>query len=218
MAHRLASDLGVSLELVRVDEADIGSLLQDGRLDIVMSGLAMTPKRALQWDFSASPMDLTMGFLVKDHRRKAFSSLESIRKIADVRVGMVEADTGLHHLITAELPNATLESVASPREFLRGDRPDLDAIVYSAEGGSAWTLLYPAYAVVVPSPGNISLPMSYALPKEELEWLRFVSDWVLMKQKTGDVSTLFDHWIQGSGARDTRPRWSVIRNVLHWVQ
>lgn len=218
MAHRLASDLEVSLELVRVSEADIGPLLHSGQLDIAMSGLAITTRRALEWDFSASPMDLTLAFLVRDYRRKEFSRLAALSRQDGLHIGVVQEDPGLHHLIMRELPKATLVTVGSPREFLRGNRPELDAVVYSAEGGSAWTLLYPAYAVVVPKPGNASLPMGYALPRGEREWTDFVSQWVLIAQKSGEVSLLFDHWIQGEGARDTEPRWSVIRNVLHWVE
>jgi Na+/H+-dicarboxylate symporter len=216
MAHRLAGELGVTLELIRTTEAKIGPLLQSGQLDIAMSGLAVTTKRALQWDFSFAPIDLTLAFLVPDYRRKEFADLYALRK-RELRIGVVQADTGLHHLITADLPNATLVVVASPREFLRGHLPELDAVLYSAQAGAAWTLLYPAYTVAVPMPGNISLPMAYALPKSQLEWSRFVSEWVVIKRKTGEVNDLFDHWIKGKGAQNLEPRWSVIRNVLRWV-
>ena len=218
MAHRLAADLGVSLELVRVVEADIAPLLATSQLDISMSGLAVTTQRAMKWDFSSSPMDLTLAFLVPDHQRKQFSRMSSLRQVSGLKLGVVQRDTGLRHLIANELPNAIMVNVDSPRSYLRGQMPELDGILYSAEGGSAWTLLYPAYAVVVPKPGRISLPMAYAMPKGESDWVRLVSDWVLIQQKTGEVSNLFDHWIQGGGAQDTTPRWSVIRNVLHWVK
>ncbi len=55
--------------------------------------------------------------------------------------------------------------VASPRPFLRGEREDLDAVVYSAEGGSAWTLVYPNYSIVVPENTHMQVPMAYPLPR-----------------------------------------------------
>jgi ABC-type amino acid transport substrate-binding protein len=218
LAHRLASDLGVTLELVRIGYQDITRAFEGGHIDIVMSGLAVTVQRALQWKFSASPLDLTMGFLVADHRRKEFLSLESVKKIPDLKLGIVQSDTALQRLIDAELTNAELATVPSPREFLRGNLPELDAVVYSAEGGSAWTLIYPAYTVVVPRPGVIKLPMAYPLPRGQDEWAEYVSEWVRIKQKEGTISGLFDHWIKGRGAEDLAPRWSVIRDVLHWVK
>ena len=218
MAHSLARDLNVTLELVRITEQDISRLFGTGHIDIVMSGLAVTARRALDWDFTASPMDLTMGFLVADHRRKEFESLTAVQRIPDLQLGVVQTDTALRHLLESAVPRVNLVTVASPREFLRGAVPELDAVAYSAEGGSAWTLLYPAYTVVVPKPGRLKLSMAYPVPRAETEWKGYVSQWITIKQKEGTLAALFDHWIQGRGAESTAPRWSIIRDVLHWVE
>jgi hypothetical protein len=31
------------------------------------------------------------------------------------------------------------------------------------------------------------------------------------------VEELFDHWILGRGAEEKQPRWSIIRDVMGWV-
>ncbi len=49
------------------------------------------------------------------------------------------------------------------------------------------------------------------------EWSGFISTWVEMNTKNGLVDKLFQHWIGGGGAKPKEPRWSVIRDVLHWV-
>jgi Na+/H+-dicarboxylate symporter/ABC-type amino acid transport substrate-binding protein len=217
LAHTLARDLGTTLEMVRVQHKDISRLFASGQLDIVMTGLAITARRALQWDFAASPMDLTLGLLVPDHRRKQFSSLAALQAIPGFRLGVVQSDAALRRLLESALPNIETVEVDSPRGFLRGNRPDLDAVAYSAEGGSAWTLLYPAYAVVVPKPASIRLSAGYPVPQGEEAWARYLSEWMTVKKKEGTIDALFDHWIQGRGAEDSSPRWSVIRDVLHWV-
>ena len=56
MAHNLSTDLGVKLDMVRIEREDIGKLLKSGQVDIVMSGLAITPTRARQWAFGATWM------------------------------------------------------------------------------------------------------------------------------------------------------------------
>jgi len=38
-----------------------------------------------------------------------------------------------------------------------------------------------------------------------------------LQRKNGTIQELYDHWILGRNAQPTQPRWSVIRNVLHWV-
>jgi hypothetical protein len=56
------------------------------------------------------------------------------------------------------------------------------------------------------------------MPKGDEEWNRFVSTWVEINKTNGTVEMLFRHWIQGGGAKPTEPRWSIIRDVLHWVK
>ncbi len=92
MASNLASDVGVELELGRIQREDVGRLFQTGQIDIVMSGLAVTPSRAMEWNFSKSPMDLSFGLLVPDHKRNEFSTLDRIRLKSDLTLGVVLMD------------------------------------------------------------------------------------------------------------------------------
>jgi Na+/H+-dicarboxylate symporter/ABC-type amino acid transport substrate-binding protein len=218
MAHHLAIDLGVDLELIKVTLEDISTLFDSGQIDIVMSGLVVTPTRARQWDFSKAPMDLTLGFLVRDHQRKAFSNIESLNARKNLNLGIVQDDPAFIRWVQNALPLAKIVEVSSPREFLRGQQEDLDAVIYSAEGGSAWTLIYPDFSIVVPANSEVKAPMAYPLPKGDVEWSRFVSAWVDMNIKNRTVDNLFNHWIGGGGAVPKEPRWSIIRNVLHWVE
>jgi Na+/H+-dicarboxylate symporter/ABC-type amino acid transport substrate-binding protein len=217
LAHHLASDLGLKLELVRIEKKAINGLLDTGQIDIVMSGLAVTPGRLKQWNFSASPLDLTLGFLVQDHRRNDFRSLEAVQNMTALRLGVVQSDAAFIRYAKLSLPHVEFKNLESPRAFLRGERPDLDAVLYSAEGGSAWTLIYPDFAVQVPHPLAAKVPMGYPLPTNDPSWARYVSQWIKLNQKNGTIDAVFHHWILGTGATRTKPRWSIIRDVLHWV-
>jgi hypothetical protein len=64
----------------------------------------------------------------------------------------------------------------------------------------------------------VKLPLGYPMPRNDREWSDFVSTWVELQRKNGTVDLLFDHWIRGGGAKSTQPRWSIIRDVLHWVE
>jgi ABC-type amino acid transport substrate-binding protein len=218
MAHNLAIDLGVELELVRIAREDISVLFDSGQIDIVMSGLAVTPSRVRQWDFSTAPLDLTLGLLVPDHQRKQYTNMDSLKTRSDLTLGVVQADPAFSRWVQRGLPMAKLVDIPSPRAFLRGERPELDAVVYSAQGGSAWTLIYPNFSIVVPTNLQVRIPMAYPLPQGDETWSRFVSVWVELNRKNGTVDKLFDHWIGGGGATAKEPRWSVIRDVLHWVE
>jgi ABC-type amino acid transport substrate-binding protein len=55
------------------------------------------------------------------------------------------------------------------------------------------------------------------VPKGDIEMMEFVSNWIDLKRKDGTIDELYDYWMLGGASRPTEPRWSVIRNVLGWV-
>jgi ABC-type amino acid transport substrate-binding protein len=115
------------------------------------------------------------------------------------------------------LPKAKIVKLKTPLEFFEYEGEDLDAFLYTAEAGSAWTLLYPEYSAVVPQPDVVAIPLAYPVPRGDQRMLDFVNSWIDLKKKDQPVERLYDHWILGQGAEKKEPRWSIIRNVLHWV-
>ena len=102
-------------------------------------------------------------------------------------------------------------------EFFEGKHPDIDAVLFTAERGSAWTLFYPHYSVVVPQPARHKAMLAYPVARGDGEMARFVSTWIELKKNDGTIAALFDYWIFGKNAVPRHPRWSIIRDVLHWV-
>jgi hypothetical protein len=86
----------------------------------------------------------------------------------------------------------------------------------SAEAGSAWTILYPRYAVAIPEP-HITKPVALAMAQGDQQFLDFINAWLALKKTKGSIDQLYDKWILGKVDTQKAPRWSVIRNVLHWV-
>jgi len=72
--------------------------------------------------------------------------------------------------------------------------------------------------VVLPFPRDVLWPLGYAVAPGDDEFIRFLDLWIDLKRDEGLVSNLRDHWILGRTAVPRSPRWSVIRNVLHWVE
>jgi hypothetical protein len=117
----------------------------------------------------------------------------------------------------AQSPLAELVPLGSPREFFTRKEDELDALVYSAEAGSAWSLVYPAYTVAIPHPDVQAVPTAYEIAHGDREWVDFVDTWIELKKKDRTIARLYDYWILGRSAVEREPRWSIMRNVLHWV-
>jgi Na+/H+-dicarboxylate symporter len=216
MAHALARELDVELEFVPIERLTMAEQLDTGYCDIVMASVAITPERAQIVAFSASYLDQTLAFIVKDHRREEFSSQDALRRLKEPRIGVPNVRYYIDK-VRQYLPQATLVVINSPREFFETRGEDLDALVSAAESGSAWSLLYPAYTVVIPQPDVLAVPLAYAMPRGEQDLVNFINTWIELKKKDKTIASLYDYWILGKNASPKQPRWSVIRNVLHWV-
>jgi ABC-type amino acid transport substrate-binding protein len=217
MAHLLAHDLGVQLALVPVARDRMTEQVNEGYCDIIMSGTVITPERAQVVTFSAPYMDVTMAFVVKDYSLEEFSTWEALRHLKAPHIGVLNVPyyTSKVHQF---LPQATLVPFNSITEFFEGKGEEIDAFLYTAEAGSAWSLLYPAYTVAIPQPGVLKVPVAYPLPRGDREMADFINVWIELKKRDRTIDTLYDYWILGKNAVPKQPHWSVLRNVLHWVK
>ncbi len=216
MAHGLAKELEVTLDLVLIERKDMVKNLNSGVCDIIMSSLAVTTERSQHAAFSVPYMDVTLGFIVKDYLKDKFISWEILRKVEDLRIGVPNLPYYVS-LVRRKSPKAEVIPILSVREFFRKERVDLDALAFSAESGSAWTLVYPEYSVAVPLPDPVLIPLAYLMPLGEREMVDFVNTWIDLKEKDKTIKELYDYWILGEHAKKKEPRWSVIHNVLGWV-
>jgi hypothetical protein len=58
---------------------------------------------------------------------------------------------------------------------------------------------------------------AYMMPQNSSELHKYVDYWLKLKEAEGFTKNMYDYWILGKPLGDGTPRWSVIRNVLHWV-
>ena len=219
MAYTLAAELGLEIEFVPVPRERLAEVINAGLCDVIMGGIAVTTGRASEMVFSPPYVDETLSFVVPDHRRADFSSAEWIRAAPGLRIAVPNLPY-LEEIVHREFPRVEIVPISVDRvaDFFTGRVERVDALVFPAERGSYFTLLYPAFSVAVPHPLAIRFPLAYPVARRDLEFARFLGIWIDLQRKNGTVQALYDHWILGRDARPKQPRWSVIRNVLHWVK
>ncbi len=215
MAHLLAAELNVKAEFYRITQRQMKSLLEEDRLDIVMSGIIVTTDVLDNYAFSKSYINQTLAFMVPDHNRSLFNSRNSIKNLDSLSIG--SAHPYFAKKLKNYLPQADIITLNSPREFFKEKHEELDALLLSAEAGSAWTVIYPQFNVAIPRPDVIKVPCAYPLPMMDESWKLFMDTWIELKQKEGTVDALFKYWVEGEGADIKEPRWSIAKDVLHWI-
>ncbi len=216
MVHTLAAELGVALEFLPVPRERLTEVMAAGLCDLAVGGIAVTTERAKEIDFSPPYLDETLAFVVRDERRSEFSSAESIRKRAGLRIAVPALPYYLQ-LVHREFPRVAILPTTNFEDFLVRKGVSADALALPAERGSFMTLLHPDFSVAVPHPLAIRIPLAYPVARHDLGMVRFLGTWIDLKRKDGTIQALYDHWILGREARPPKPHWSVLRNVLHWA-
>ena len=217
MAYALAEDLSVDLQFVPFEFDLLGNMLSSGSIDIAMSCIASLPDRYAYASFSRSYLDLTLAFIVPDHERNLFADLQVLQSRKELTIALVSS----HYFrpkIERLLPNAKIVFLEAAEDFFIGKGQGAEALLLSGEEGAAYAYRYPQFTVVNAKRGEMRTPAAYAVPKGDMEMMEFVSNWADLKKKEGTIDDLYDYWMLGGASKDHQPRWSVIRDVLGWVE
>ncbi len=181
-----------------------------------MGGIVVTPGRATQSAFSRPYMEETMAFVLPDHLREDYSTWDRVRQRGPVRIGFPDVPY-FRRQVHGRLPEVTLVPLDQTTDMFPHEWT-YEAMLLTAERGAFLTLLNPGYSVVVPTPDHHKVPVAYALPEHDDAWTAFVNAWLELHTRDGALSTLIDHWVFGKSFTPHPPRWSIIRNVLGWVE
>ncbi|PIB36588.1 hypothetical protein BFP72_14850 [Reichenbachiella sp. 5M10] len=216
LINLFAYEMGIKLQWIQIDRSEITQAINEGRIDIFASGVPVLVDIMDKAEFSEPYSEMNLSLLIKDHKRDKYKDINHIIQNEEAYFATNQSDY-LKTRITEELPGTRFEQVESVRTFVEGDSK-ADAMFFSAEAGSAWTLVYPEYCIIHPEGLHIKMPVSWMMAKDNLELVRFINKWIELKQYDGTIDQLYSYWILGEGTKKKEPKWSIIRNVLHWVE
>lgn len=218
LAHLLAGDLGVSLEFIPYEMDMLDKDLLQRRFDIVMSSILTKTYSGSHMNYTESYMDISAAFVVPDHMRNDFESIDKIKSMGYLKIGYVSGGFNLS-LLQSVFPRIIWTEIDDMSEFFGGNRPDLDGVFGSAESGSAWTLLHPEFNVSVVKPSYVRYPVSFVTGGNDIDFTNYVNRWISIIKRNGQFDTMYGYWVQGKDKpEDIPPRWSVIRDVLGWIE
>jgi Na+/H+-dicarboxylate symporter/ABC-type amino acid transport substrate-binding protein len=217
MAYDLARALNISrIEFVPLTKpSEMPGALESGYCDLVMSAVMVNQDRLEQLKYTDPVATVHLAFVVPDGKKEKFVKLEDVRKMEGLRVAVFN-NTALVDIAKQRLPRATIVPVNTEEEFF--DQGKADVLMIPAEEGYPMTLKYPFFDVAIVEPHDV-YKMMYAYPvaKNSSEsYLLALNYWIRMEKDYGMLDRKYDYWVQGNIPSTAEPRWSVVKNVLHW--
>ena len=211
LMHELSRGLGVEPDFIPWTYETLFKDLDQNKFDVAIGGLIVSPERLTKANFSEPYMSITNALVVEDYRRHKLKTWRSVDEKRIIRLGVV--GEGRVKNVKHSLPNADIVLLETYREFFTDNPKGVHALVISAEAGSAWTIIYPSYSVVVPEP-HIKAHAGLAMPLGDSDFGDFVDDWLKLKKTSGFINILYDKWILGKSGEQKKPRWSIGRDVF----
>ena len=193
VADRLASALGVKLEITEVSGATRISMLQAGQIDVVVANLTATLERAKAIDFTIPYLKTGLKLLTRDG-----TGVKTLKDLTGKKVIVGRGTTG-ETMIKREVPGAQIvyTDAFAPQAILLLRQSRADAAIEDSS-----LVDYAAKQ----NPGLVSLPDSYTADAEALgvkkgdpEFLRFLDMFVSMYISSGAYQENYQHWFGTPG-------------------
>lgn len=193
IANQLARDMGVKVKFKQYQWNEMIPALNKGEVDIIASGLSITPKRALQVNFS-NPYSSSGYSLVSNlSLTKDFTSIKDLNneKIFITAVkGTVSAD-----LATKVFPKAKLDLRKTAKEAT-------SAVVNGTVHAFISSSPVPEF-VSLKHPDSVDLPLkkpllttkeAFAVRNNNQEMLNFLNAWIIAHKADGWIDSSHKYW------------------------
>lgn len=216
-AYELAYDLGVQLEFFPLSYNNLPEELSSYQYDIAMSAITINEQRLKQVAFTHSYLSGSLAFVVPEKERKLFATVEGVQENSSIKIALLKGSS-FERIAKDLFPEKEVLYLENYDQFQSFEDP-LVALLWEEQEAIAWTLRHRYYRVVVPQPKMGYDTLGYAIRQDSSRFLHYLNQWLELKKTEGFTNKQTELWIKGKTkiAAPVEKRWSIIRNVLHWV-
>ena len=217
-ATELAYDLGCDLHFIPLTYDRIGQELQSGLYDIGMSAISITEERLKAMCFPSVSLEGKVVIVTDDPHRKNYSSLNYLKMNKAIKIAALKGSS-FEDFVKTEFPDHEIVLIHSYEEF--ASNPSLaDILIWEEQEAISWSILHPNFYVIFPTPVLGKDHVSYPVKAGADHFLCYLNGWIKLKENEGFSQNQYNLWILGKTEMviQNEPRWSIVRNVLHWVK
>jgi polar amino acid transport system substrate-binding protein len=197
LARAMAAAMKVKLRLAPVTFADLLPALETGRVDVVLSGMTMTPERNMRFAFVGPYFVSGKSFLAKE------ATLASAKGSTDLnnpsmRLAALRASTS-QAFVEQHMPKATLVLTKDYDEAISLVLEDkVDAMIADFPICILSVQRYPdrgLYALLTPLTYE---PIGIALPGNDPLLVNWTQNWLRELEATGELERTRDRWFKSA--------------------
>ncbi len=214
-AYQLAKDLDCTLELIPIRFEDLLHQLEIGEFDVAMASVIMDEERIKTMEFTAFYKEEDFVLVALTAHRARFLDLRALEKNASLRLVTYGS------LIIPARRHFPLASI----EIMNNNDPLLEPLLQGKVDGALWTRVQASawcgsHVDFVPLDYGGALGkcfFAYPVKLGASTWASFLNHWLVLKSQDGFQDAMVRYWIEGEKGKNLEPRWSILRNILHWV-
>ena len=184
-----------------------------GKFDIAMAGIYATTRRLSVLSASSPYYQSPLAVFLPSDRAARFRTREQILAMPNLRIGVFD-DPVPRPALARVFRRA--EIVVVPDYNRLPDFTKIDAAIWTLEQAGALARSNPSITAVMPKDVGNPFLLTYLMPPDSDEMVHFVSYWLDLRKADGMRAREVSYWLLGQPRTLAPPRWSVVRDVLHW--
>lgn len=195
VAKKLSKDMGVTPEFISYDWEKLIPALIDGKIDIIIAGMSITPKRALKINFSLPYATSGTGLATHTEATKHIKSVKELNQ-KSIKIGVV-SETVSESLARQVFDKAVIHVFQKSKEAE-------DAIVNGKIHAYMESEPIPRF-IALEHPEKVDVPLSepllitktgFAINKGDADFLSFLNSWIISREADTWLESTHDYWFE----------------------
>ena len=204
LANDMAAKMGVKLRLETMPFADLLPALEAGKVDMILSGMTITPERNLKVAFVGPYFVTGKGFLTKIKRIASAQKASEINS-PDTKLTALQGSTS-QRFVAESIPKAMLVTVKNYDEAVNLVIEDkVDAMIADQPICTLSVLRYPDKGLLSLSTPVTYEPIGIALPADDPLFINWVENFINKLKNSGELETLKAQWFNHGSWLDRLP-------------
>ncbi|WP_019528529.1 transporter substrate-binding domain-containing protein [Dasania marina] len=195
IARRLAADMGLTVKLVELPWPQLVPALKQGRIDIIITGMAITPKLALDVNFSHSYGESGIGMASHMEKTKNIKTMADLQR-ASVKIASV-AGSSAEELSKRLFKNATLKTFYSITEAEQAlVKGDVDVLIGPNAEMHFLSLRHPKIIDQPVATPLLNTYEAFAVRKGDYDFINFLNAWIISRKADAWLDSTRYYWFK----------------------